>query len=276
LRRNELAGERKIVTENIRRVLLKEHLIRKTERAGFGGLDIQRTPLGTRVTLLAERPGLVIGRRGKAIKALTQDMSTIFDFDNPQIEVEEVKNPASNAQIMADKLANALERGWHFRRAGHSTVRRIMGDGARGCQVTISGKLTGRRHRTEKFKQGHIKHCGEPKFTFMQEGFSIAKVKLGVIGVKVMIMDRDAVLPDEIEILAPVQEPPEMKKAGEEEVAVPEGEEAEETPTEPPEPEEPEPEEKPEEESQETEEKKEVSPEKEKEPKEKPEKAEEK
>ena len=71
-----MAGERKIVIENIRRVLLKEYLMKKTERAGFGGLDIQRTPLGTRVTLLAERPGLVIGRRGKSIKGLTQDMIT--------------------------------------------------------------------------------------------------------------------------------------------------------------------------------------------------------
>jgi small subunit ribosomal protein S3 len=250
-----LAGERKIVTENIRRVLLKEHLIKKTERAGFGGLDIQRTPLGTRVTLLAERPGLVIGRRGKAIKALTQDMVTKFDFDNPQIEVEEVRNPASNAQIMADKLASALERGWHFRRAGHSTVRRIMEGGARGCQVTISGKLTGRRHRTEKFKQGHIKHCGEPKYIFMREGFSIAKVKLGVIGVKVLIMERDAVLPDEIEVMSPSdREPMEEKTEEAPEEEAPEGkevEEPEEPPEESPEPEKEEPEEEPSEEAEE-------------------------
>ncbi len=213
--------------ENIRRVLLKEYLMKKTERAGFGGLDIQRTPLGTRVTLLAERPGLVIGRRGKSIKGLTQDMITKFEFDNPQIEVEEVKNPAVNAQIMADKLASALERGWHFRRAGHSTVRRIMESGARGCQVTISGKLTGRRHRTEKFKQGHIKHCGEPKFIWMKEGFSVAKVKLGVIGVKVLIMQSDAKLPDEIDIIPPSVE--EVAEAPSEEA--PEGEEeAEEEP----------------------------------------------
>ncbi len=201
--------------------------MKKTERAGFGGLDIQRTPLGTRVTLLAERPGIVIGRRGKSIKGLTQDMITKFEFDNPQIEVEEVKNPAVNAQIMADKLASALERGWHFRRAGHSTVRRIMESGARGCQVTISGKLTGRRHRTEKFKQGHIKHCGEPKFIWMKEGFSVAKVKLGVIGVKVLIMQSDAKLPDEIDILPPTVE--EVAEAPSEKV--PEGEEeAEEEP----------------------------------------------
>ena len=213
--------------ENIRRHLLKEYLMKKTERAGFGGLDIQRTPLGTRVTLLAERPGLVIGRRGKSIKGLTQDMITKFEFDNPQIEVEEVKNPAVNAQIMADKLASALERGWHFRRAGHSTVRRIMESGARGCQVTISGKLTGRRHRTEKFKQGHIKHCGEPKFIWMKEGFSVAKVKLGVIGVKVLIMQSDAKLPDEIDIIPPSVE--EVAEAPSEEAT--EGkEEAEEEP----------------------------------------------
>lgn len=201
-----MAGERKIVIENIKRVLLREHLIKRTERAGFGGLDIQRTPLGTRVTLLAERPGLIIGRKGRAVKALTEEMISEFDFDNPQIEVEEVQNPALNAQIMADKLASALERGWHFRRAGHSTVRRIMDAGARGCQVTISGKLTGRRHRTEKFKEGHIKHCGEPKLTWMREGFAIAKVKLGVIGVKVLIMESDAELPDEIRIIPPTEE----------------------------------------------------------------------
>lgn len=232
-----MAGERKIVIENIRRVLLKEHLIRRTERAGFGGLDIQRTPLGTRVTLLAERPGLIIGRKGRVIKALTEEMTSKFQFDNPQIEVEEVRNPALNAQIMADKLASALERGWHFRRAGHSTVRRIMESGARGCQVTISGKLTGRRHRTEKFKQGHIKHCGEPKLIWMKEGFAIAKVKLGVIGVKVLIMESDAKLPDEIDIIPPVKEEvteeAEEKEVAEEvvekaaEEAVPEVEKAE-------------------------------------------------
>src|SRR5205809_821262 len=81
----------------------------ETRRAGFGGLDIQRTPMGTRVTLLAERPGLVIGRKGGAIKSLTEAVDRQFKFDNPQIEVQEVSAPALNAQIMAEKLANALE-----------------------------------------------------------------------------------------------------------------------------------------------------------------------
>ncbi len=205
-----MASERKFVTENIRRVLLREYLMSRIGRAGFGGLDVQRTPMGTRVTLITERPGLVIGRRGEAIKSLTRAIEDDFNFNNPQIEVQEVANPNLNAQIMAEKLANALERGWHFRRAGHSTVRRIMDNGARGCQVVIAGKLTGQRHRTEKFKEGHIKYCGQAKLNFMHQGFAAAKLKPGIIGVTVQIMDQDARLPDEIEIIppAPVAETP--------------------------------------------------------------------
>ena len=154
-----MTSERKFIEENVKRVLLKEYLKRKTERSGFGGLDIQRTPMGTRVTLIAERPGMVIGRKGETIKELTNYVENEFKFDNPQIEVKEVPNPNLNPHIMAQKLATALERGWHFRRAGHSTVRRIMSAGAKGCQVIISGKLTGQRHRTEKFREGHIKYC---------------------------------------------------------------------------------------------------------------------
>jgi len=198
--------DRRVITENVRRVLLKEYLMSETRRAGFGGLDIQRTPMGTRVTLLAERPGLVIGRKGGAIKSLTEAVERNFKFDNPQIEVQEVEKPALNAQIMAEKLANALERGWHFRRAGHSTVRRIMEAGAKGCLVVIAGKLTGQRHRTEKFKAGHIKYCGEPRNLWMDRGFAVAKLKPGVIGVTVEIMDPVAKLPDEIEVrVAPAE-----------------------------------------------------------------------
>jgi len=200
----ERRKDKRIVVENVRRVLLKEYLLRETKRAGFGGLDIQRTPMGTRVTLIAERPGLVIGRKGGAIKSLTEAVERQFNFDNPQIEVQEVANPSLNAQIMAEKLSNALERGWHFRRAGHSTVRRIMEAGAKGCLVVIAGKLTGRRHRRVKFKGGHIKYCGEPRNTWMWKGFAIARMKPGVIGCSVQIMDPDAKLPDEIAVKPPV------------------------------------------------------------------------
>jgi small subunit ribosomal protein S3 len=196
-----MASERKFVIENIRRALLKEYIRHETERAGFGGLDIQRTPMGTRIILTAERPGMIIGRKGGTIKELTENIETRFHFDNPRIEVQEDPDPALNPHIMAQKLASALERGWHFRRAGHSTVQRIMDAGARGCQVVISGKLTGERHRTEKFREGHVKYCGETKKQWMHDGFAVAKKKPGVIGIKVQIMDKNARLPDEVKII---------------------------------------------------------------------------
>ena len=79
-------------------------------------------------------------------------------------------------------------------------LQRIMDSGARGCQITIAGKLTGLRHRTEKFLSGHIKFCGETALELMDVGIAQAKLKPGTIGVKVAIMRPDAKLPDEIEV----------------------------------------------------------------------------
>ncbi|PNX49051.1 MAG: 30S ribosomal protein S3 [Thermoplasmata archaeon M9B1D] len=196
-----MTGERTFIRENTNRVLIKEFLIKKIEGAGFGGMNIQRTPMGTRINILVERPGMVIGKGGRKIKELTDAIRDNFKVDNPQIEIEEAGARSSlNAQIMAEKLAEALERGWHFRRAGHSTVRRIIDSGAKGCQVIIAGKLTGARHRTEKFTEGHVKYCGETARQVMNTGYAVAKLKAGILGVKVRIMKPDAKLPDEIKI----------------------------------------------------------------------------
>ena len=116
-----MTNERKFVKENAKRSLIKKFLLSEITGAGFGGMDIQRTPLGTRINILVERPGMVIGKGGSKIKQLTEDIKNKFDVDNPQIEIQEAGAGASlNAQIMAEKLAEALQRGWHFRRAGHS------------------------------------------------------------------------------------------------------------------------------------------------------------
>jgi len=212
-----MTGERTFIRENTNRVLIKEFLIKKIEGAGFGGMNIQRTPMGTRINILVERPGMVIGKGGRKIKELTDAIRDNFKVDNPQIEIEEAGAKASlNAQIMAEKLAEALERGWHFRRAGHSTVRRIMDAGAKGCQVIIAGKLTGARHRTEKFTEGHVKYCGETARQVMNTGYAVAKLKAGILGVKVRIMKPDAKLPDEIKLHLHEAEKPKEKPKKEE------------------------------------------------------------
>ena len=210
---------KEMLKENVRRVQVHHYVQKRTDRAGFGGLSIQRTPLGTHVRIAAERPGLVIGRKGSEIQRLTDDLERKFGYENLQVEAGEVNNSALNPLIMAAKVANALERGWKYRRAGNSMLQRIMDAGARGCQITIAGKLTGLRHRTEKFLSGHIKFCGETALELMDVGIAQAKLKPGTIGVKVAIMRPDARLPDEIEVapaLVPESEEEEEKTDSEE------------------------------------------------------------
>ncbi len=208
-----------LIKERVRRVQVNQHVQEKTARAGFGGLSIQRTPLGTHIRISAERPGLVIGRKGGDIQRLTDELERKFGYENLQVEAVEVSNFALNPLIMASKVANALERGWNYRRAGNSMLQRIMDSGARGCQITIAGKLTGLRHRTEKFVSGHIKFCGEPALQLMNVGIAQAKLKPGTIGVKVAIMRPDAKLPDEIEIVKP-EIPAETAEENDEEVEI--------------------------------------------------------
>ena len=221
---------REMLKENVRRVQVHQHVQKKTARAGFGGLSIQRTPLGTHVRISAERPGLVIGRKGSDIQRLTDELERKFGYENLQVEAGEVQKFALNPLIMAAKVANALERGWNYRRAGNSMLQRIMSAGARGCQITIAGKLTGLRHRTEKFLSGHIKFCGETALELMDVGIAQAKLKPGTIGVKVAIMKPDAKLPDEIEVQKPDEdevEDTEAEKSEKDEVEDAEAEKSE-------------------------------------------------
>jgi ribosomal protein S3, eukaryotic/archaeal type len=202
-----MAVERKFVAEGARKARVEKYFLKELKRAGYGGMDLQRTPLGTQVTIFAEKPGIVIGKGGKVVRQLTQDLATDFGVESPQIEVQQVQNPSFNAQIMAERLANALERGWYFRKAGSSIIRRIMESGALGCEVVVAGKLTGARARTQKFTEGYIKHCGEPVNTIVEKGYAVAIKKLGIIGVQVKIIPPGARLPDHFEVLTPKEKP---------------------------------------------------------------------
>jgi len=194
-----MAVERKFVQDRLKKLMVKEWIKDEVRSAGFGGMDILRTPLGTQVTLFVERPGLVIGKGGRRIRALTEKLKE-FGIENPQVSVDEVEKPEFNAQLMASLLARALERGWYFRRAGYRFLYRIMEAGAKGCEIEISGKLVSERARTEKFVAGTIIHTGDPAESMVQKGFDIAIKKLGVLGVSVRIIPPDVTLPDEFEV----------------------------------------------------------------------------
>ncbi|MDR2544651.1 MAG: 30S ribosomal protein S3 [Methanobrevibacter sp.] len=195
--------EKDFVTKGLKRTKIDEYLESKLERAGYGGMNVQVNPLGTIIVIYAERPGMVIGRGGKTVRSITQTLKNNFSLDNPQVEVKEVDVPELNPKIMAHKIASMLQRGMHFRRVAYSTIRKIMGAGAQGVEVTVSGKIRGSRSATAKFIDGYIKKCGEPSIRLVKEGFATVQLKPGVLGIFVRIMPPDADLPDKVDILAP-------------------------------------------------------------------------
>ncbi len=199
--------ERKFVQQGLNRARMDEYFARELERAGYAGMEMNRTPMGTQITIFAEKPGMVIGKGGKVVRKLTKDMDQYYDLDNPQIDVQSVGIPELNAQLMASRIASALERGWYFRKAAHSTLRRIIGAGAIGCRIVLSGKLTGPRSRIEKVVEGYIVHAGKPAEEIVHHGFATAVRKLGTIGCSVQIVLPGTVLPDVFSLVE--VEPPE-------------------------------------------------------------------
>ncbi|MEY7849714.1 30S ribosomal protein S3 [Natrarchaeobius sp. A-rgal3] len=195
-----MADEHQFIENGLQRSQIDEFFSEELGRAGYGGMDVAKTPMGTQIVLKAEKPGMVIGKGGENIRKVTTALEERFNLEDPQIDVQEVDEPDLNARIVADRLANALERGWYFRKAGHTTIDRIMEAGALGAEIVLSGKVTGARSRVEKFNRGYIKHNGEPAEEIVDEGQATAVMKLGTIGVTVKIIPPNAELPDDFRI----------------------------------------------------------------------------
>ena len=200
-----MADEQQFIEDGLQRTQIDEFFADELGRAGYGGMEVAKTPMGTQIVLKAEKPGMVIGKGGKNIRKITTELEERFDLEDPQVDVQEVDEPDLNASIVADRLANALERGWYFRKAGHTTIDRIMESGALGAEIVLSGKVTGARSRVEKFNRGYIKHNGEPAEEIVDHGIATAVMKLGTIGVQVKIIPPNAELPDDFEIYEGVE-----------------------------------------------------------------------
>ncbi|MHA1293260.1 MAG: 30S ribosomal protein S3 [Promethearchaeota archaeon] len=188
------------IEQGIKLMQINEYLRGELVRAGFAGVDLQKTPLGVRITLKTSRPGLVIGKGGKRIQEITEVLEKRYGLEMPQIEVEEVPNPDLDAQIMAERLAYSLDRGRHYRRAGYYILRKVMDAGARGVEIRISGKVTSQRARTQIFRAGTMKKSGQPAQEAVDKGVAQCIQKSGVLGVVVKIMRADYRMGDGVEI----------------------------------------------------------------------------
>ena len=217
---------KRIIKDSIERLKVDELLAKEFEQAGYGGITLTKTPLGAQINLFTMRPGRVIGRRGRAINAASERLERELGISNPQITVVEVEVPELDPRIMASRIANALERGVHYRRALFWALRRIMESGALGCEIVIRGKLRSDRSRYEKVSDGYLPKAGEPAITQLKSATMHVKLKRGTLGINVTLVPPDAKFPDKISLdgLPEVEVP-------EEEYELPEGVEPETEPT---------------------------------------------
>jgi small subunit ribosomal protein S3 len=234
-----LSSVKHFINESNKKTGVDEFLGKEFEKAGYGGVDITKTPLGTNIVIYSTRPGIIIGRGGETIKSLSRVLEENFQLPNPQISVAEIEVPELNAFVMASRVTAALKRGVHFRRAGFWALQQTMEAGALGVEIIISGKMRTERARSEKFREGFVPKSGEPAIKLVRRAVLHVQLKPGIFGVRVSIMPPETEFPDQIKILevtpqvsepieAPVEEPvAEAAKTEEPAVDQPKTEEAE-------------------------------------------------
>jgi small subunit ribosomal protein S3 len=188
------------IEDSIKKAEIDEFLQNEFERAGYGGVSITKTPLGTHLVIYTMRPGIVIGRGGETIRALATVLEENFQLPSPQISVAEIEIPELNAYVVASRIASALKRGVHYRRAGFWGLNQIMDAGALGAEVIISGKLRTDRARYEKFRAGYLPKSGEPPRKYMRKAELHVQLKPGILGVKVRLIPPDAEFPDQVQV----------------------------------------------------------------------------
>ncbi|HET8848211.1 MAG TPA: 30S ribosomal protein S3, partial [Nitrososphaeraceae archaeon] len=178
---------------NFRNMELNEYLSSSLTEAGYGGAEVQKTPIGTKITLFVIRPGLVIGRKGSGIRDLTTRLEQQFNLENAQVSVTEVTKPELNPHIMANRIAQLIERGTAFRRASLWTINTIMGAGALGVEITVSGKLRGERAHFEKHTAGIIPKSGKFAEEVVRSSTNSLLTKMGLVGIKLKISIKEEV-----------------------------------------------------------------------------------
>ncbi|MEM2926268.1 MAG: 30S ribosomal protein S3 [Candidatus Bathyarchaeia archaeon] len=193
------------VSESIKKAEIDEYLSKRLQNAGYAGVEIAKTPLGVRLSILSTKPGLVIGRGGEVIKELSKEIQERFNLPSPQISVADVPLPELNPYIIASQIASALQRGIHFRRAAFWALERIMKAGALGAEITIRGKLRTNRARHEKFVEGYLPKVGDPAMKYLRTAVLSVQLKPGLWGIKVRILPPEAVFPDKIVFKAQAQ-----------------------------------------------------------------------
>ncbi len=200
--------ERKFIAQKTKEYQIQEYINENLKNVGHSHTKMVKTPLGEKIVLYASRPGLIVGRKGQNIKELTKTLKKRFGLENPQIEISEVTDINLDANIVAERIANSLERfgTQKFKAIGHRVMEDVISAGALGIEITISGKIPSSRAKSWRFYSGYLKKCGNIAIVDVDKAYVQAKLKTGVVGIKVSLMPPGIKLPDKVELIEEKEE----------------------------------------------------------------------
>ena len=178
---------------------IRKFLKKKLYHAGISKIEIERSSKRIRLRIFTARPGIVIGKKGAEISLLKKELEKKMISQEVLIDIQEVRKPEVDAQLVAENVALQIERRVAFRRAMKRGVTSAMRFGALGVKIICSGRLGGAEMaRTEWYREGRV-----PLHTLRADidyGFIEAKTTYGIVGVKVFIFKGEILKKDQVEI----------------------------------------------------------------------------
>ncbi len=178
-------------------IKVRDFLKKKLAAASVSRIQIQRPAKSANITIHTARPGIVIGKKGEDIEKLRREVAQMMGLPSVQINIEEIRKPELDAQLVAESIAQQLERRIMFRRAMKRAVQNSMRLGALGIKVNVAGRLNGAEiARSEWYREGRV-----PLHTLRADidyGFTEARTTYGVIGVKVWVFKGEVLDPRDI------------------------------------------------------------------------------
>jgi small subunit ribosomal protein S3 len=155
--------EKNIIKFKKEEFAIKEYITKSLGKGKISKVNIEYTPVGEKIIISTNKPGLIIGRGGERINELTNILKNKFNLENPHVEIDEIKVAEFDAQTIADEIALSLERfgPLKFKVVAYRMLQRIIEAGALGVEIRLSGKLPGARSKTWRFAQGYLKKAGD-------------------------------------------------------------------------------------------------------------------
>src|SRR6267154_3242395 len=190
---------------------VRDYLKKRLAHASVGKVVIERPAKDARITIHSARPGVVIGKKGEDIEMLKADLRKLLGVQMVHVNIEEIRKPEVDAQLISDSIAQQLEKRIMFRRAMKRAMQNAMRLGAQGIKIMSSGRLNGIEiARTEWYREGRV-----PLHTLRADidyGLSEAKTTYGVIGVKVWVYKGETLGRGEAPGTEPSAPPPEREE----------------------------------------------------------------